>query len=146
MVQLMKAGYTKDGGICARVNPDDQQKIDVYDVYCPKVVSCIGELDDVLRDRCLCLTLEKVSANIISNWKKSVRTTALKPANNRYVKTIAPPIRTARGYGIGNMDDNTLPLIIKFTMSNKRNWSSKKNENIKPFLLPKTRKKYSGME
>ena len=68
MVQLMKAGYTKDGGICARVNPDDQQKIDVYDVYCPKVVSCIGELDDVLRDRCLCLTLEKVSANIIPEY------------------------------------------------------------------------------
>ena len=58
---------------------------------------------------------------MIINWKKSVRITALKPASKRYIKTINPPIITARKYGIGKMAAKTFPLITKFTMSNRKN-------------------------
>src|SRR3989344_5383334 len=53
---------------------------------------------------------------------------------------------TERKYGIGKMADKTFPLIIKFTVSNKKNWSTINSENIRPFFFPKILKKYSGIE
>jgi len=65
IIPLIKGGYSKFSAGATRVNPDEFYKVDYYNVYSPKVFAAIGELDDVLRDRSICIILKKYKAEEI---------------------------------------------------------------------------------
>lgn len=67
IVPLLKAGYSKSSGGAIRVNMEETYKVDCYSVYSPKVFAAIGELDDVLRDRSICIVLSKLPASEIKD-------------------------------------------------------------------------------
>jgi hypothetical protein len=65
LIPLIKSGYSKSSGGATRTNMEETYKVDYYDVFSPKVFAAIGELDDVLRDRSLTITLQLLKANEI---------------------------------------------------------------------------------
>lgn len=55
---ILKSGFNK-GGIARRCSTNDNSKIDAYNVYSPKALASINELDNVLGERTIPITLQK---------------------------------------------------------------------------------------
>lgn len=53
LATVIKAGYSKSSGRVYRTNSDKGFSIECFEVYCPKVISNIYGLEDVIGDRCL---------------------------------------------------------------------------------------------
>jgi 5S rRNA maturation endonuclease (ribonuclease M5) len=70
IMSLIKASYNKDSAGVARVNPNYFYKVDNYNGFCPKVFGSISDVDDVLRDRCLCFILNKYPASELKGVMK----------------------------------------------------------------------------
>lgn len=65
MASILKAGYTKDSGNTLRTNMETKS-IEEFSVFCPKIISNIFGVDDVISDRCITLNLKKYPAEILS--------------------------------------------------------------------------------
>ena len=66
MASILKAGYAKDSGNTLRTNMETKS-IEEFSVFCPKIISNIFGLDDVISDRCLSLNLKKHPAEKLNS-------------------------------------------------------------------------------
>lgn len=58
MASFLKSGYTKNGGTPLRTNLETN-RVEEFSLYCPKIISNIYGIEDVLADRCLKIPMKK---------------------------------------------------------------------------------------
>lgn len=75
--------------------------------------------------------------SIITNWKKSVLITALKPARSKYVRTMPHHTKSDNAYGRSKIDENTFPATTRFAIKRNIYCKIKIKENISQTLFQK---------
>lgn len=66
LVGLIKSGYSKASGGALRTHPTDFFRTVSYNVYCPKIFAGIGDIDEVLRDRAIKISLKQYKPSEIT--------------------------------------------------------------------------------